>query len=127
MDNFKPNYRTTEFFSSALTLIAIAAFSFFGTSAILASHLMTAVCAGYIISRSLFKRNRYVLIYNGHKSSEFGFFLAGVVLNTALVVAGRLGTNPFLINLASLEIVFSLCCGFRKGLTLQSSRTTISL
>lgn len=127
MPDFKPNFKTSEFAGSALGVIALFIHSFFSDRPELVSFLITVVGSAYIISRSLFKRNRHILIYDGHKTSETWFFIALVLTNLILAGCGRIGLLTAAIHYAIAQVVFNLSRGFTKGLTPQSHRTTISL
>lgn len=123
---FKPNYKTTEFVTSIIFILICAIGSVLNDSVVLGSQLITVASVAYMVARSLYKRNRMTLIYDGHKTSEVAVFVTAVILNVIFSFFFGLPWRSLIVNYVCLQVVLCVCRGYAKGFGLHN-RTSISV
>lgn len=125
MSEFKKGWKTTESCITFPWLLASVVVSFFAPDLTKWSYVVSVVSCSFIIARSIFKRNRQILIHDGHKTSELKYAIAGLLLLVYAVSVKKLSLENSVICSGLIVIVFNLGRGYTKGLGHTSSRTMI--
>ena len=120
-----PSYKSTEFYTSTLMLLA-------GAWAGIADKIsykhsvwyVTIVVAAYIISRNLPKKHRPALLYSAVKSTEFWKYIGVVVYIGYSTYTQKIDYTTGATCLAGLQTVWSVARGWAKSMEVVH-RTTV--
>jgi hypothetical protein len=123
-DELKPFWKTTEFHSLMVVLCGALVESSREFNAVVIMGAITLVGSGYILARSLFKRNRQILKYSAVKTSEFYVFITTALTTIGISQSSGDG-NAGIVMVAIEYLIYCIGRGMVKGVNKES--TTVQL
>lgn len=107
MSNFKKNYQTSEFITTAFWLVVLFCAQYFQVNLNYWACAVAVVVSSYLVSRGIFKTNRIHLQYNGFKTSEFWTYLAGSGIIASAVLLHGLDVSVGIIAIAAIQAAYN--------------------
>lgn len=114
MNTFKKNYQTSEFITSALFVLVLTALQMLRPLPATSIGLC-GVITSYMLSRGMFKRNRTKFIGNGFKTSEFIFYVYGIVDLCVMAKMHWLEPSLAIVLLMAIQASFNFSRGHTKS------------
>ena len=125
MVNFKKNYLTSEFGTTAAMLLGLLGISFYLPDLNGWSLTVTWCVSSYILSRGIFKKDRGIYLYDGYKTTEFKVLVIGVLAVVVSMALSRIELIYGVGEIVFMGSVFNLTRGYTKSLKVSEHKTTL--
>lgn len=114
-NNFKPNWKTTEFLTTCLEMVAMFGSMWLMPDPDVWSGIFAAIVSGYVLARGMFKKSRGNYMYRGEKTTEFIFYWIGMVVLILNYWKFGASLTVTMVCMAAVAVSYKISRGHAKG------------